>query len=255
TYLSGLPGCTPEQQSTIDTQTADPLTLSCRPSNYDPAAEGAAVTEQIATSTQFLNDPVITAQTINPDGTTDSQPYYQKLSSLPQAYRVGTKVPWAAAVVAVLSAVGVFFLAAQRRRGIKIITIILAIDGLILVSTKFASDQAFNSLERHIFNAASVGQLQKALTTFFGLVEDQLIKVDLWFGLAYIGLAVISLVALLASRQRGINMSSSLLAGPSATKPKPAAPSRPTRPAKPTATSPKPAAKKPRPPRPPRLVQ
>lgn len=259
TYLNGLQVCTSEQLATFDPQTADPLTLSCRPSSMDPTTEGSAVADQIATSTEFLSNPVITPQNINPDGDSETRPYYQDLSSLPQIYQINKKVPWAAAILTVLLAIGVFLLAGTKRQGVKITSIVLALAGLVLVSTKFYSNQVTNSLQQQVFNANTVGQLQKALTTFFSLLEDQLVKVDLWFGIAYLAIAAIGGIALYATRQRGIKMSSSLLSEPAASKPKakPAASTKKPQPAKPKiAPTPKPAAQK-RPPRrkPPRLVQ
>jgi hypothetical protein len=204
TYLAGLPSCTAAQTAAIDTSTADPLTLTCRPENIDPAIAGKQVTDQIANNGDFLSDPVVTANSINPNSTMETAPYYQKLSSLPQVYQFGTKIPWAAAAVALASAVSIFFLATRKRKGVKLIAIVMAIAGIVLVLTRFVSNQAFDKAEHHIFNESTVGQLQKALTVFFNHIEDQLTKVDMWFGVAYLALAIIMLIVLRATRQKGL---------------------------------------------------
>ena len=245
TYLSTLPACTPAQTAKIDLSTADPLTLDCRPPGLDPATEGTMVAQQIESNGDFLSNTVITADTFNTKGSDQGAPYYQKYISAPQAYKFGKIIPWITGALAVLSAVLIYFLASRHRKGIKVIGITLAVAGAILVMTKFISDQVFRTVERHLFNQASVGQLQKSLTTFLHYVENQLTKVDLWFGIGYLVLAAILIGALVITRQRGLRIPKPLQAltpsdGPDA----------------PESSSPAPKpAPSPRGPKPPRLVQ
>lgn len=257
TYLSTLPACTPAQSAQIDFSTADPLTLQCRPNGTDPAAEGAVVADQIESNGAFLSNTVITPETFNSSGQTDSTPYYKKYASAPKMYQIGTKIPWIAAVLMVLSAAGVFFLAVRRRKGLKIIGTLLAVSGVILILAKLVSDQIFKAIEHHVFNQASVGALQKSLTGFLHQLESQLVKTDLWFGIIYLLLALAIFAVVFGTRQRGLRMPKPLqllmptdgsagqrASGTSAPRPKPAA--------KP---APKPASgQRPRP-RPRRLVQ
>lgn len=254
TYLTGLPGCTAAQAAQINTQTADPLTLTCRPSNIDPATLGTQVTDQIASSTDFLSDPVVTAANINPNGSIDSpsQPYYEKFSSLPSTYRKATKIPLAAGALAVMSLAAVIFIAPRKRKGIKAVTITLAFAGIAMVLTKFVSDRVFHALEKHAFNATTVGELQKALTVFLRHVENQLVKVDLWFGAGYLLVALILLVGLIVTRQRGLRIPKPLQALVPSDSPEPS----PTPPKKSngSAATPRPTPT-PRQPKPPRLVQ
>ncbi len=208
TYLATRPACTPAQAAQINPQTADPLTLSCLPPGVDPATVSTQVTEQIASSTEFLSNPVVTAANVNPNGSigTPEQPYYQKFSSLPSAYRKATKIPWVAGALVIVSLLAVIFIAPRKRKGLKAVTVTLALAGLVMVFTKFVSDQAFHSLEKHAFNASTVGELQKALTVFLRHAEDQLVKVDLWFGIGYLLLALVLLAILITTRQRGLRI-------------------------------------------------
>ncbi|HVV66473.1 MAG TPA: hypothetical protein VHB72_00150 [Candidatus Saccharimonadales bacterium] len=204
TYLGGLPVCSSTQLAQLNPQTTDPLTLQCRPPTVDPATEGAEVTQQIANSTQFLSSPVVTAENINPNGDiqNNGQPYYERFSSLPKMYQLSTILPWISGVIVLLSAAGVLFLAAWKRSAAKIIAVVLTAAGIIMLLLKFASDAAFHQAENHIFNSSAIGQLQKALTTFFHLAENQLVKVDMWFGIAYLILALVLVAILLISRPR-----------------------------------------------------
>lgn len=253
TYLSGLPVCSDAQLAQLNPQTTDPLTLQCRPAVLDPATEGAAVTQQITSSTQFLSTPVITANNINPNGSVqdNGQPYYKRFSSLPQMYQASLWFPWIAALITLLSAIGVLFLAARKRVGMKILAIVLAAAGFIMVLLKLASDQVFRQAENHIFNVSTVGELQKALTSFFHLAENQLVKVDMWFGIGYWVVALILLAALLLSRPRKMRPILARLGAksPTASQPEPETPGQPSPAPK---TSP---GTKPKRPKPPRLIQ
>lgn len=245
TYLSTLPACTPAQEARIDLTTVDPLALNCRPSKMDPATEGKLVAQQIESNGDFLSNTVITADSFNTKGSNQAAPYYQNYTSAPQAYKLGKIIPWVTGVLAVLSAVLVYFLASRRRKGVKVIGITLAVAGAILVLTKFISDQVFRVAERHIFNQSSVGQLQKSLTTFLHYLENQLTMVDLWFGIGYLLLAIVLIGTLIITRQRGLRIPKPLQA---------LTPSDNPDVPEPVAPAPKPAPS-PRGPKPPRLVQ
>jgi hypothetical protein len=254
TYLSHLPACTPAQQAKIDLSTVDPLTLNCRPTGLDPVAEGKLVAQQMESNGDFLGNTVITADTFGSKGDMQTTPYYVKYASAPQAYKFGKIVPWVAGALTLLSSAAIYFLAARRRKGVKIIGITLATAGIILVLTKFISDQAFRTLERHIFNQSSIGNLQKSLTTSLHYAENQLTKIDLWFGIGYLVLAALLICTLIITRQRGLRIPKPLQAIMPSDSPEQA----PTAPVAPTDSNntraPKPAVK-PRRPKPPRLVQ
>lgn len=206
TYLATLPVCTPAQEAKIDLSTVDPLTLDCRPAKLDPTAEGVLVTKQIESNGDFLSNPVITAETFGSKGMDTGTPYYVRYASAPKAYKLGKMIPWIAAAMTILSAVVIYFLSSRRRKGIKVIGVTMAVAGAVLVLTKFVSDQAFRTVERHIFDQTSIGQLQKSLTGFLRHIEHQLVTVDFWFGVGYLLLAAILLGALIVTRQRGLRI-------------------------------------------------
>lgn len=269
TYLTSLPVCSGEQLAAANAQTTDPLTLTCRPASLNAAAEATQVTEAIAGSSEFLSDPIITASNINPQSDSPTEPYYQSLAGLPKVYQFGTQLPWIAGLIAIAAAIGVVFIPHRHRNGLSVLGIILAIAGLALIFTKFLSDQILDAAQRQVFNNDNVGELQKALTAFMRQIEDQLLKVDFWFGVAYLSLALIIFLALLATRQRQHKTPNFLRDKPSAPRAKPqAAPATPKTGLEPKATRidsqyvgsrassrPQPAAK-PKPRRkPPKLIQ
>ncbi len=97
---------------------------------------------------------------------------------------------------------GIVFIAARGRKGVRRVGVILMVAGVILVAVKFAADMAFRQLEKHIFHNSSTGQIQQSLTDFLHRVETQLVKVDLWFGVAFVVLAVVLFTLLWFTRRR-----------------------------------------------------
>jgi len=252
THLASLPVCTNAQLAQM--QNVDPLSMTCRPPNIDPKAAGQQVTQQIIESDELLSNPVLTAQTINPDPASQTDPYYEKLSQLPKAYQFSEKLPYIFAGLAILSAFVFILLFNPRRNGIKWTAIILTLAGLLLVTTKVTSDLAFKQLENRVFNASSDGEVQKSLTSFFHQIESASTTIQMYFGIAFLILAFI-LFLIWRSRREVLPAEPNLPPIPEPVTPqvdKSSAvdrvrTSKPTTPKKPTATKPKK--------RPPRLVQ
>lgn len=201
TKLSALPACTAAQlaqlQSTLNT---DPLTLPCNLPGISPETAGQQAAQQITDSSDFLNKPVLTASSFNPNGGNQGQPYYQKLRHLPKLYRLSQKLPLIFGVIAVISILGIIFISLTRRRGIRRLGWVLLASGAALVLLKFAADSLFNQLQKKIFNNSNITLLQKSLTDFMHRVENQLVKIDLYFGIALLVLAAIVFIYIWLTR-------------------------------------------------------
>jgi hypothetical protein len=203
TRLTGLQACSAAQLAQLQiTLNSDPLTIPCQLPGITPQTAADQVTKQIAGSSDFLNNPVITAKALDPSGGQQGQPYYQKLSSLPKLYRLNLKLPWIFGGLVLISMLGILFISLSRRRGLRLIGFALLAAGLVLIVVKFVSDTVFNQLEKKVFNNSSIGQLQHSLTDFLHRLESQLVKVDLWFGISFLALAIILLVILRLTRDK-----------------------------------------------------
>lgn len=199
-HLKSLPACTPAQ--TLQLQSANPLLLSCSPVGISAQVAAAQFSQQVVNSGGFLNTPVITATTISTKELNETKPYYDKLSKLPQTYQLVQKLPWILSIVSVLSIIGVVFCARSKRSGLWRVGIVLFISGALLVADKLATDTIFNRLKDRAFKDVSNSQLQQSLTSFAHYVEAELVKVDFWFGVAYLAVAVILFALLITTRHR-----------------------------------------------------
>ncbi len=244
--MASLPVCTNAQLAQL--QNVDPLSATCRPANVSPKAAGEQVTQQILDSDELLSNPVLTAQTINPDPASQSDPYYEKFSQLPKVYQFGEKLPYIFAGLSLLSAIVFILLYKPRKRGIKWTAIILTISGILLVSTKFTSDVAFKQFENRIFNSASDGEVQKSLTSFVGQVQSASTTIQMYFGIAFLVLAIILFIV--SRNRKEVGPTEPNLPPIPADTPQPKTKAAPK-----VRTTKSPTPKKPATKRPPRLVQ
>jgi len=195
--LETLPACTPQQLALLpETSQIDLLAVDCRPAGLSPATGGAQVTQSIANSSQFLGDPVVTAQSISSKQSNNNRPYYAKLSSLPKLYRLGQKLPVITAVLAILSILGLVFIHPQRQTGARRAGIIFLIAAGLLVLSKLVSDFAFNKADHRIFSHSSIGPLQHSLINFMHRIQHQLVAIDMYFAVAYLLIGIALLLAL-----------------------------------------------------------
>jgi hypothetical protein len=199
-HLTGLSTCTPAQ--TLQLESANPLLLSCLPAGVNPQFETVQVSQQLANNSDFLSNPVITANTVSTKGLSENEPYYKKLSMLPKYYQLAQKLPWILGILTILSSIGIIFCARSKRLGLRRVGVMLLISGALLVADKFATDAAFNKLKNRVFSSVNNGQIQQSLTSLVHYIEVELAKINLWFGIIYIALAVILFIVLILTRNR-----------------------------------------------------
>jgi len=192
----GLPKCINLVQAA---QQTDFLTATCLPPSITPTAAAKAVEQQVADSQDFLANPVITAQTFSPNGqqtNQQSQPYYQRASFLPAAYRFATSLPWLTTLLALLCAAGVILLAAPRRKGFRRVATLLMSTGVIILFLIFISNTIIHRIETKFFTNDKVGQLQQSLVDFAHRAQNALANIDIWFGVSFIVIGFAIYIAL-----------------------------------------------------------
>jgi cation transport regulator ChaB len=201
--LAGLPTCTPAQLAQLPAvANVDWLNIECRPAALSPEAARMVVTQQLANSDDFLDNPQLTAQSIGSQDSGGSQPYYTQLSSLPKVYQFSQKLPIIAAVLALLGILGIVFIHPDRRRGLKRVGIVALTAGILLALEKLISDVIFTKLEQGVFNQSSTGPLQHSLVDALHRIEAKLVMIDFYFAAAYLLLGIALLLWLRRGRAK-----------------------------------------------------
>ena len=188
-HLASLPICTYAQS--LNYQNIDPLTATCKPSNISAASEGSKITEKLSGAT-FIENPVITAETFGNSATSGkNQPYYEKFSVAPKIYQWATKAPLILGAISVVSALGVVFISRNKRKGLRRVATTLAFAGIIFIASKFVLDAVTKTVEKSLFKNSNIADMQQSLTTFINLVESEITKIYLYFGISFVIIAAV----------------------------------------------------------------
>jgi hypothetical protein len=193
--LQSLPACT--GQPPTSTSSAN---ITCLPPNTDPQTVGNNLTTDLRENSAFLNNPIITPTSLNPADSSNSRPYYEAFSGLPAAYQFSLKMPFIFGGLLIVSLVLLFVIAQPKRRFTRRLAGVLTVAGIILVLNKILADLIFNRIREQTFQNGGIGALEQSVLDFFHRVTDELVKVDLYFGIAYLAVAVVLFVALRKSR-------------------------------------------------------
>jgi len=183
-HVASLPACTPGQAGNA---TDDPFNAACRPEGVDPAQLAAQTKDKLLTG-EFMEDTTISADTIKTD---DGQTLAQKVGEVPNIYQGVSWGIYGAGILALLSAIGVVFLSINWRSGIKKLSIIVIVVGVL---TAGFARLAGIGIDRAA-EAATEPLQQSGVKVAEALVGD-LSSWWLWYGIALIVVGVAALVGL-----------------------------------------------------------
>lgn len=113
---ASLPACPSGLSGSSDN--FDPFSATCLPVGLTPAAAAQQVQDTLNRGEDFLENPVITADTLE-SGSSGQSIFSDQLKSLPRGYQWFNKTPFILAVLSVLCILGVVFLSTSRRAGLR----------------------------------------------------------------------------------------------------------------------------------------
>lgn len=191
--LSKLTVCTAQQQAALQIP-INSLTVTCRPTNLDPKAEGARVTQELMKG-DFLSNPVITQETFGRN-TKDpnTKPYYKSINSAPTAYQVSKYAPFVFGGLILLSSVVIIFASPTRRQGWRRVAGIATSAGILLVISKFSTEFAINQLQKVSLDSPLVRELQGPRDFLVDKATASYTETFLIVGAVYLVVAVIIFV-------------------------------------------------------------
>lgn len=193
--LADLPPCTLDNMPT----TTDPFTINCRPPAINFETEIRRLTNQLATSPDYLADPVITPEdvTVRQDG--KEVPFYQAADNLPDAFQWMRRAPFVLGLLTVLAAAAVIALSPLRRQGIKRVTVSLVVSGAVLLIGFGLFKLAVSSLSSRVgeANVHATNYLQTSvMSATLATLEEALRGLIIGFGVMYILLGLLLFVIL-----------------------------------------------------------
>jgi hypothetical protein len=127
--LLSLRPCTAEESAQLTGKDIDPFTVKCRPPILI-SQEKKKLINELENETEFLEDPVITADNLTKD---DANKFQEDLKNLPKSYQLLKNMPVISVVVAVLMAGALVLLHDDKWRGVRKVSMTLLITGLVLL--------------------------------------------------------------------------------------------------------------------------
>lgn len=193
-HVASLPVCTAAQLREIEPDT-DAFGLTCRPATMSAATARQEFESKLASNEDFLKDPVITADSIGKGK--DGLSIFQKSEGAPESFQRLRSIPLIFLGVSLILGIGVFFLSASRRAGVKSLAVTLLGTGIFLLLTTWLTSFAFSRL---IQPTGAIGKsidnnLQGSILSVLGSLGDAFSRKALVFALTY---SLVGLAALLA---------------------------------------------------------
>ena len=125
--ITKLPACKTDS-AVINTNV---LSLQCKPTTkLDETAIKQAIDNYLKQEGGLLNES-LTPQAIN---MAQGQTALEKIQSAPKSFQTAKKLPWIFGILALLSAVGIVFIANTRSYGLKCLGVTLVVAGIVLAA-------------------------------------------------------------------------------------------------------------------------
>jgi hypothetical protein len=197
--LAGLPPCSLSNMP----RTTDPFTINCRPPGVNFEPEIRRLTNQLATSSDYLPDTVITPEDIKVKQNGQDVPFYQAADDLPNTYGWLARAPLILGLLAILLAAAVIAISRGRGQGTKRVGVTLIISGIVVLISFGLFGLVVSALGRRVgeANVHAADYVQNNIATALLASLQQALRSPLiTFGALYI---VVGLLLFLTLRRFG----------------------------------------------------
>jgi hypothetical protein len=178
----------------------DPFTATCLPPGMDPASSAATVEENILSGTGFLDDEVITADSLNM-GDEAKSVFADELKQFPDVYQSFKLAPIVIGFLALFLAAAVVLLSASKRKGVQRVGIVLVVVGVILLAVAYDAHRLVGEVMEKLNLDSQV--LEDSLRTLAVELAKEVSKIYWIFGGVYTGLGVLAIVWTIWKRPKG----------------------------------------------------
>jgi hypothetical protein len=195
--LASLPVCTAKQLKAMGANAdIDAFSVTCRPPGINLKQQQKKITQDLATSKEFLGTPKLTAQNLPKND--QGQTVFDKASKAPKVYKWVNASPWILFTLALLTGAGTVLLNESRRRGLRNVAIVTTVIGALLVLGNLGTTQAFNKLNQPNGKLGEVvkGSFQQTIIKALSSIAHSIEQTILFFGIVYLILGVGTLIAL-----------------------------------------------------------
>ncbi len=180
----------------------EPFSATCLPKGTTPTSVAEQIRNSLSRSEGFLENPVITADTIKLSGSNQSV-FANQLKEAPGIFQKVKKTPIILAVLSLLTALGIVFLSTSRTRGLRRMGITLSSAGIFLLIFAYSLNWGINKKLLPQMNLENK-VLQEKIKTLASDITANVDKTYYSFGGVYAGLGVLAIgLPLFIHKRRG----------------------------------------------------
>ena len=182
--MQTLPPCTAPPATT------DPYTATCMPPGLDINAATEQARQQILGGTGLLKDTEFTVDDLK---TKEGNPTITNYDAGPTMYRSFIFASWLNSAFAALAAVGIVFLAATKRIGLRRIGVVGIVAGTILLLSAWGAAAGLDRLAEQVAKEVNGNAFQLSMTDIIRMLGSAIYGWWLWIGaiLAAIGIGLV----------------------------------------------------------------
>jgi len=205
--LAALPAC---PAGTKAPQDLDPFSAACLPVGIKPASEAAAIEQNINSGSGFLDQPVITSDSVKTQDNNVSL-FTNQLKDIPEVYQKLKLAPLVVGILALLLLAAIILLSSSKRKGLRRVGVILLIVGLFVMGFAYGANRLLDQGLKQISLGNQVLE-DKSKILITELVQE--VDKTYWmFGIAYTALGISAIATALFYKRRGSSVDSDDLEG------------------------------------------
>jgi len=192
---TSLPACTVTQLRQLGTD-IDPFNVPCQVPGVTAASARQDVINTIVNSDQFLDQPVITAESLPKDA--QGKTVFDNLAALPGIARILRLAPWIFGITSLLLAAGLFAFHDDKRSGVRQIGVITAGTGLFVLISTLLIAYIFAQANKPggVLNRSVPGSFQDSMLYITRTLSGELNRYVIIVSLVYIVLGGVALLYL-----------------------------------------------------------
>ncbi len=184
-----LPICTQAQLQQLDIHNIDPFTVPCRPPDINLTALRRQFEDNLSVNNDSPADKIITAEDVTNEA---GQNVFAQAKRIPRIFQLGQRLPWIFGVVAIISAVIVVCFSSPRLRGVKSVSIMFLIMGVMLFAFIVIVAFVFRQIGANIAGASN--EVGDTVLTVARALNDQVSSPLKIFAIVYVLLGITGLV-------------------------------------------------------------
>jgi hypothetical protein len=183
------------------------LDATCKPAGYNPAPQIQQLVSNVATSKDFLKDPLITANTLTTNNSSGQpESVFTKARRVPKAYQWARRSPIIFGILSIVIVIMIVFMSVSKRYGLRRVGISAFSVGILLLLAMWSASEGFHKINEQVTKQAANNttgiSYQGTIIKILDIIRGNLTHTLVEFGIGFIAAAVILFIILFVTRPK-----------------------------------------------------